>query len=274
MAARATVLIPTYGQARFARWAVKSAQRQSVADLEIRILCDGSPPEMVAFFEDMAREDARIQVLAFPKSPRTGEPYRHLVLAQTTGRIVCYLSHDDLWLENHVAELEKSLASCPFTHSLQAVVRTPAESGGEATLKLVNREDLRRRRVERAMLDGNNFFGLSFAAHTREAYAALSEGWVTTPIPHMATDLYMWRKFLAAFPGQSRTVRKLTALNFPKPERLEWTEAQRDAELEQYFEEIQEPRFVRELEAEVRRLATLPGRLLRRLKRLLRGALP
>lgn len=274
MPARATVLIPTYGRARFARWAVASARRQSVADLEIGVICDGSPPEMVAFFEDMAREDPRIRVFVFPKSPRTGEPHRDLVLAQTAGRIVCYLSHDDLWLENHVAELEKSLLRCPFTHSLQAVVRTPAESGGEATLKLVNREDLRRRRVERAMLDGNNFFGLSFAAHTREAYAALPEGWVTTPIPHMATDLYMWRKFLTAFPGQCRTVRKLTALNFPKPERLEWTEAQRDAELEQYFEKIQEPRFVRELEAEAWRLVSLPGRLGRRFRRVLRGALP
>jgi glycosyltransferase involved in cell wall biosynthesis len=58
--ARATVIIPTFGNARFARWAVKSVQNQNVNDIEICIICDGSPDAMVAVFEVMVRDDTRL----------------------------------------------------------------------------------------------------------------------------------------------------------------------------------------------------------------------
>ena len=65
--ARATVIIPTFGNAKFARWAVKSVQRQTVTDIEICIICDGSPENMVSFFNNMRKEDPRIKVFVFPK---------------------------------------------------------------------------------------------------------------------------------------------------------------------------------------------------------------
>jgi|SRR5271157_1749191 len=105
--ARATVIIPTFGNAKFARWAVKSVQRQTVTDIEICIICDGSPENMVSFLNNMRKEDPRIKVFVFPKSPRTGEPYRDIVIKQTTGKIICYCSHDDLWLPDHVRTMEK-----------------------------------------------------------------------------------------------------------------------------------------------------------------------
>ena len=74
MEVRATVIIPTFGNAKFARWAIKSVQQQSIKDIEICIICDGSPEEMISFFKGMEKEDPRVQVFVFPKSPRTGEP--------------------------------------------------------------------------------------------------------------------------------------------------------------------------------------------------------
>ena len=51
MKTRATVIIPTFGNAKFARWAIKSVQNQTVKDIEICIICDGSPDNMVLFLE-------------------------------------------------------------------------------------------------------------------------------------------------------------------------------------------------------------------------------
>ncbi|MEI6100291.1 MAG: glycosyltransferase family A protein [Eubacteriales bacterium] len=61
MNARATVLIPTYGEAHFAKWAIKSVQQQTVQELEICIICDGSPQHMVEFFNEIAEMDSRIR---------------------------------------------------------------------------------------------------------------------------------------------------------------------------------------------------------------------
>ena len=116
MDARATVIIPTFGNATFARWAIKSVQQQTVKDIEICIICDGSTEHMISFFKNMEEEDPRLKVFVFPKSPRAGEPYRDIVIKQTTGRNICYCSHDDLWLPYHIQEIEQSLNICCFTH--------------------------------------------------------------------------------------------------------------------------------------------------------------
>src|SRR3990167_7925587 len=189
MAARATVIIPTFGYATFARWAIRSVQQQTVKDLEICVICDGSPQETIDMFQNMAMEDQRIRVFVFPKAPRTGEPYRDLVIRQTTGKIICYCCHDDLWLPHHVSAMEKALKNCYFTHSIHAYVNVPEAAGNGKTLLggvyWINLDQ----EIIKKMLGEENFFGLTFAAHTRPSYFLLKEGWVTTPIP-VWTDLY------------------------------------------------------------------------------------
>jgi GalNAc5-diNAcBac-PP-undecaprenol beta-1,3-glucosyltransferase len=248
--ARATVIIPTFGPASFARWAIKSVQQQTVKDLEICVICDGSPPEMVSLFTDMAGEDKRLRVFTFPKSPRTGEPYRDLVIRQTTGRIICYCSHDDLWLPHHVKAMEKSLTNCPFTHSIHAYVNVAEAAGNsKSILAGITWTDLDQDIIDKMQgTQGGiiNYIPLTFGAHTRHSYYLLKEGWVTTPLD-MPTDLHMWRKFLTAFREHCLTTMKITALNFRKMDRTAWTEQQRDDELKEYFGKIATSGFLREL---------------------------
>ena len=246
--ARATVIIPTFGNAGFARWAIKSVQNQDVKDIEICIICDGSPDPMVSFFKDMERDDPRIKVFVFPKSPRTGEPYRDLVISQTTGKIICYCSHDDLWLPHHVQVMENSLRNCWFTHTLHTDVN-PAVSGTDASdwLGGILWTDLDREIID-TMKSGINFFGLTFGAHTREAYYRLPERWVTTPNKDIPTDLFMWCKFLSNFDDHCRTTTRVTALCFPQIPRKEWSEQQRDEELRANYERIRTPGFLGELQ--------------------------
>ena len=63
MVARATVIIPTFGQAEFAVWPIKSVQAQTVRDIEICIICDGSPENMVDF---MRREIPEYKICYSP----------------------------------------------------------------------------------------------------------------------------------------------------------------------------------------------------------------
>jgi glycosyltransferase involved in cell wall biosynthesis len=249
MDARATVIIPTFGNAPFSRWAIKSIQHQTVENIEICIICDGSPEDMISFFKGMGKEDPRIRVFVFPKSPRTGEPYRDIVIKQTTGSIICYCGHDDLWLPHHIQEIEKSLKKCWFTHSIYASVNLP-ENIRDANdlfggIYWINLED---QDVVRRMLNGENFFGLTFGGHTRKSYYELKEGWVTTPQKDIPTDLYMWRKFLSAYGNRCKTTMRITALNFRQFDRKDWTEQERAGELELYFKKIQDPAFLREID--------------------------
>lgn len=247
MKTRATVIIPTFGNAKFARWAIKSVQNQTVKDIEICIICDGSPDNMVSFFRNMEQEDSRIRVFTYPKSPRNGEPYRDIVIKQTTGQVICYCSHDDLWLPNHVQVMEEALRKCCFTHSLHAFVNLPGAIKDENTLLGgIHWININRKIIKR-MQGGENFFGLTYGAHTRKSYNELQEGWVTTPIKHIPSDLYMWCKFLAAFGKRCKTTLKVTALSFPHIYRKEWPEQQRDDELRLYFEKINAPVFIKQV---------------------------
>jgi glycosyltransferase involved in cell wall biosynthesis len=241
---KATVIIPTFGEAAFSRWAIRSVQDQTVADIEICIICDGSSEAMLSFFEAIAEEDPRVRVFSFPKAPRTGEPYRDEVIGRTNAPIICYCGHDDLWLPFHVEEMARTLRRAAFTHSLHAWVNMPEAMADEEDLfERIFVADLVDPKIREDMMAGNNHFGLTFGAHTRKAYRALDEPWVTTPIAEMPTDLYMWQKFLTAHPKRLRTTRKITALSFPRIQRGDWSDEQRCDELERWYGRMREPGF-------------------------------
>lgn len=263
MVAKATVIIPTFGQAKFAVWSIKSVQIQTVREIEICIICDGSPENMVEFFNVLAKEDSRIKVFWFPKGSRTGEAHRDVVIREKTqGKIICYCAHDDLWLPDHIEEMEKSLRSCCFTHTIHANINIPERinEGGDLFCH-IGYIDLGYRCFVDKMLAGSiSRFGLTTGAHTRASYLALKEGWATTPQIEceiklenkpiwFPTDLYMWNKFLRAYRGQCKTQAKLTAIHFPisYSPRREWLEAQRYEELEVYFKKIQNPFFLEKI---------------------------
>lgn len=245
---RATVLFPTYGNAPFAEWALQSVCEQTVENIEIFVVCDGSPPQMVSVFNRFAAKDRRIKVFVFEKSQRTGEVYRdQLIRSKAQGGNVFYCSHDDLWLPDHISKLEKVLRKYCFAHSMHAAVNL-AESGcSEKNLfHSVIYADLSDRGYRAKMLSearAENLFGLTFAAHRRNSYLDLPAGWTTTP-PGIWTDLYMWRKFLGHFGDACGTCQNITALNFPAPVRMHLTPEERAGELAFFYKKIQEKDFV------------------------------
>lgn len=248
---RATVLLPTYGFAPFSEWALKSVCSQNVKNIEIFIVCDGSPSEMVSVFNDFALKDKRIKVFVFKKSERTGEAYRDLLIKnEAKGKNIYYCSHDDLWLPDHIMKLEKALKKNDFTHSIHATVNgLRSEFNEEKIFDSIIYADLSDIQYRARMLNktnAENFFGLTYAAHRRKSYYHFPEGWTTTP-PGIWTDLFMWRKFLAHFSDSCGTCKEITALNFPAYLRTHLTAKERSEELAFYFKKIQKRTFINQI---------------------------
>ncbi|MFH0825951.1 MAG: glycosyltransferase [Pseudomonadota bacterium] len=248
--ARATVIIPTYGYAPYLRWAVASVQNQTIRDLEICIICDGSPVDMVEMIGEMASKDERIQVFVFPKGPRTGEIHRAGVIPQTTGRITCYLCHDDLWFPHHVETIEHLMERADFGHTLHVYAGLGPDLG---IVRQALPVDISLAQFRNRMLDVQapcNYFGLSFGAHTRDAYFRLESGWTVTP-EGIWTDLHMWRKFLSADWCRCASYLTVTGLHF---ERVYWTDAYSpddlDRELGRCFERMGDPAFLDDIRSQ------------------------
>lgn len=242
MNARATVIIPTYGDARFIIWPLKSVQQQTVKEIEICIICDGSPPDMVDYLREISKDDPRISIYIYPKSPRHGEIYRDEIIKKTSGEIICYCSHDDLWLPNHIETVEKELKNACFTNTIHAAVMGDQIKEGTEPFWFSWR-DISDAKEQKVLLDGQSFISLTFGAHTRKAYLELEEGWTTTPI-NKYTDWYMWRKFVSSYPCKCTTAPVITSLNLRKSTRTNYNEQQRSDELEFFFNRIKDKDFL------------------------------
>lgn len=205
---------------------VRSALAQTVRDIEVFILGDGVPDSTREIAADLMREDSRVRFFDHPKSPRTGEPYRHLALDQAKGRIVCYLSDDDLYFPEHVATMEELLTAVDFAHAPPVYIR-PDQSPG---IHVVDVELSSYRTDYRAAIP------LTCAAHTLDFYRRLPHGWRTTPVG-LYTDRYMWQQILDTG-CRAASGRRMTTLCFPSPQRPDWTIEERCEELDQWSERI------------------------------------
>jgi glycosyltransferase involved in cell wall biosynthesis len=243
----ASILVPTHRHVSLLPFALESALDQEGASVEVLVVGDG--------VEDATREvlrryehDERVRFFDFPKGPRNGEAYRHGVLGEARGTIVCYLSDDDLLLRDHVAEMGRLLEEADFAHPVSARI----VGDGELQVFPWNYGRPEFREAGRTRVGS---LGLTGVAHTLEAYRRLPFGWRTTPAG-MPTDHHMWRQWLD-LPGLRAVMgERLTYLNFPDPFWKEMPEEERSAALAGWFRRLREPGFAEELELLLRR-ATL-----------------
>ncbi len=243
----ATILVPTHRHAPLLPHALASALDQEGATVELFVVGDGvedETREVVARYED----DPRVRFFDFPKGPRNGEAYRHEVLREAAGRIVCYLSDDDLLLRDHAAEMGRLLEEADFAHPVSA--RILADGELEVFPWNYGRPEFREAGRERV-----GSVGLTGVAHTLEAYRRLPFGWRTTPAG-MPTDHHMWRQWLD-LPGlRARMGERLTCLNFPDPFWKEIPEEQRAAALAEWLRRSRDAGFADELDVLLRRATT------------------
>ena len=235
MSVQATVLVPTYNHGPTLRPSVQSALDQTVQDIEVFIVGDGLPAATRSIVEELRAKDSRITFFSHPKGPRHGEIFRHEALNQARGKIVCYLSDDDLWLPGHIAYSLELLKDGNFAHSLPLRIST---SGlfetwpGNLSLSF----------WREYIMNGHNFIPLSTATHTLRLYKSLPFGWRTTP-KGVHTDLYMWQQILAHPACRPVSGTRPTVLHFHTKGRDGWTPRKRADELRLWSQKMKNPRF-------------------------------
>lgn len=243
MSIRATVLVPTFDHGETLRYSIPSILNQTVQDLEVVIVGDGMAPAAAAVAREVAASDARVRLVEFAKGPRHGEIYRHQVLQQAKGPVVCYLADDDLYLPNHVEQVFELLKSADLAHTLPSHVLPDG--------RLVPWTcDLSLTYFRELLASGTNRIPFSCMAHTMAAYRALPHGWRTTPTG-THTDLYMLQQFLAQ-PGIKAVSGGVpTVVHFASPLRTDWSEQQRLDELSSWAQRVGEPGCAAKMSAEL-----------------------
>jgi len=217
---KVTVLVPTHEHSGTLEVSVASALAQTERDFEVLIVGDGPTDEVRAAGERLAALDSRIKFIPFPKGERHGEASRHEVLKDAAGRIVCYLSDDDLWLPDHLETMLDLLSGDFLAHTRPTYTFPDGLTGlYEGSI--------------RDMLEGRNHVPLSAMGHTVAAYRALPVGWSPAPLD-IYTDLHMWQKFLSAgFRIEASPVP--TAIHLSSMQRVSWSQDARREELDRWM---------------------------------------
>jgi len=111
------VIIPAYDAGRSIGYALASAVAQSLRDIEVIVVDDGSTDDTVAVVESFARRDPRIRLVRQANGGVAAA--RNRGLAEALGKYVAPLDADDVWLpqnlERQVAALELAGSTAPFS---------------------------------------------------------------------------------------------------------------------------------------------------------------
>jgi glycosyltransferase involved in cell wall biosynthesis len=229
----ATVLIPTFDHGPLIRHALASAQRQSVRDIEIFVVGDGAPPITRETVERMAATDPRIRYFDNPKGEGCGERHRHRALGEAVGRIVCYLSDDDLWFPDHVETMAELLQTADFAGGLQG--RFFPDGRMYAQPANIALRPYRNPKTELGIK-----MGLSVGAHTLAFYRRLPEGWRPAP-PGTYSDQHMWQQFFATPGCRAVSSFRPTGIGFTSAQRKHMSLEERAREMEPWDAAIADP---------------------------------
>lgn len=99
---KVSVVIPVYNTEKYVREAVESIMNQTLRELEIIIINDGSTDNSLQVAEELAAADSRIQV--YSQTNRGLSMARNAGITHAHGRYIYFMDSDDL-LEKDAMEL-------------------------------------------------------------------------------------------------------------------------------------------------------------------------
>jgi glycosyltransferase involved in cell wall biosynthesis len=219
-----TILLPVHRPPAMLPFAINSVLAQERRDFELFVICDGTPPETVACAQEFAAKDPRVRVFAHPKGERSGELYRDQALREAGGKFICQLGDDDLWLPNHLGEMEKLLEDVDFGHLPQ--VEVPPDGNVRIRPGTLCDPAIRQKMLARLF----NIFGPTVAGYRLDAYRSLPQRWSPAPLD-VHPDLFMWRKFLAQSGLRFGARIAVTSLKFASSSRRSWSIERRREEV-------------------------------------------
>ena len=106
-----SVIVPAFNAETTLAETVASAQRQSLADIEILIIDDASGDATLTLARRLAEDDPRVKVIAAGEN-RGPASARNLGFANATGRWIALLDADDAFETGRLAELVRTAHDC------------------------------------------------------------------------------------------------------------------------------------------------------------------
>lgn len=97
-----SIIIPTYNRANFLPKAVRSALDQTLREIEVICISDGSTDNTMAVLKNLARKDSRLRILS-QRNAGSGLA-RNYGLRKAKGEFVAFLDSDDWYASDHVLE--------------------------------------------------------------------------------------------------------------------------------------------------------------------------
>lgn len=94
-----SIVIPTHNRCELIGRAIKSVQNQTVYDIEIIVVSDGSNDNTKNVVEKMSKKDERIKFVEYHPS-KGGNVARNIGIELATGEFVAFLDDDDEWLSD------------------------------------------------------------------------------------------------------------------------------------------------------------------------------
>ncbi|MFY9487679.1 MAG: glycosyltransferase family A protein [Solirubrobacterales bacterium] len=240
-----TIITPSFNNGPTLEYAIESAQRQTFTEYEHFIVGDGIIDTGRAIAERYAAEDSRARFFDNPKGPRHGENWRHDALQHAAGDVICYLSDDDLWFDDHLETMMRLIPGHDFVHTLSVC----AFANGTINLYYT---DMSTPTYRERMLAGLNDMSPCALAHTRESYNRLGTGWTPDVPPGGFGDLTCWQQFLRIDGLRYGCGGTVTSLHVPAgdPEREDSDEA-RCAQLEALMARLRDPAQSAELRQQI-----------------------
>lgn len=100
---KVSAIIPAYNRADFLPRSIESVLNQSLSDLELIVVDDGSTDNTKAVVEEFARKDNRVKYFWQPNFGGPAGP-RNTGIKHASGKYVAFLDSDDEWLATKLEE--------------------------------------------------------------------------------------------------------------------------------------------------------------------------
>jgi glycosyltransferase involved in cell wall biosynthesis len=127
---RISVLIPVYNVAAYVEEAIASIQAQTVRDIEIIVVDDGSTDQTPQLIQTIAAQDPRVRILKMPEKGGHGSAAaRNLGLTACRAPYIAIMDGDDISIPDRLEKLLSFLETHPEIALVGSAIRTMDEHG-------------------------------------------------------------------------------------------------------------------------------------------------
>ena len=99
---KVSVIIPVYNAQEYLTECISSVRKQTIAELEMLCVDDGSTDDSLRVMRELQKRDNRIHI--FQQSNQGAGAARNLALKNAKGEFVCFLDADDYFLDQTALE--------------------------------------------------------------------------------------------------------------------------------------------------------------------------